>query len=198
MKSVIYFLLFISTVSCAQETTTPENFRNRNKINKTEYGTDLSLFASALKSRNDSIHIIRNPNDISDLLDIKIDTIFYGSNNNKVVFLALLTKKNENSTSGRQYIGECYIAYKNDGIKDFYQLKYSSTSTNSLNEVSGMIRKIYLKEMNNNLGEYNIDDNRFWKSNIWVEALNMEKKRKDFEEMKKNNPENVYDPNDRK
>lgn len=44
--------------------------------------------------------------------------------------------------------------------------------------------------------KYNIDDIRFWSDNEKWEKIKYNKKmQKDFEEEKKNHPENVYDPN---
>lgn len=197
MKILFYSMFLIFTVSCAQKTSTPEEFINTNKVPKEVYEKDLSLLTDAIKTYYDSINSVVNPHYVTKLLSAKIDTVFYG-NDDKIVFMALLTKKNEYTEKGIQYAGECYIVYKKNKIESLYQLKYSSTSTESLEEVSEMIKRIYLGEMNYIEGKYNINDTRFWDSRIWEEAKEMKEKRKSFEEMKKTHPENVYDPNDKK
>lgn len=197
MKILFYSMFLIFTVSCAQKTSTPEEFINTNKVSKEVYEKDLSLLTDAIKVYYDSINSVVNPSYVTELLGAKIDTVFYG-NDDKIVLLAILTKKNEYAEKDIQYAGECYIAYKKNKIESLYQLKYSSTSTESLEEVSEMIRRIYLREMNYIEGKYNINDTRFWDSRVWEEAKEMKEKRKSFEEMKKTHPENVYDPNDRK
>jgi len=196
MKILFYSMLLIFIVSCQSKTSTPEEFINVNKVKKDVYKKDLSLLTVAIKVYYDSINSVLNPRYVTTLLGAKIDTVFYG-NNGKIVFLALLTKKNEYAEKGMQYEGECYIAYKRNNIEFFDKLKYSSTSIESLEKASEMIRRIYLGEMNNIEGKYNINDTRFWDSRVWQEAKEMKEGRKSFEEMKKTHPENVYDPNDR-
>lgn len=189
-------MLLVFIVSCTKKTSTPEEFINANKVSKEIYKKDLSLLTDALKVYYDSINNVVNPRYVTELLGVKIDTVFYG-NDNKIVLLAILTTKNEYAEKGMLYEGECYIAYKRNNIDFFDRLKYSSTSTESLEKASEMIRRIYLGEMNNIEGKYNINDTRFWDSSVWQEAKEMKEKRKSFEEMKKTHPENVYDPNDR-
>ena len=194
MKILTYLMLLAFITSCALKTSTPEEFMNSNKIPKEVYNEDLGLLKDALKAHYDSINSIVNPRYVTKLLGAKIDTVFHG-NDNKIVFLALVTKENEFAEKGIQYAGECYIAYKKNNIKSLYQLKYSSTSIESLEDVSELTRKLYLVEMNHKKDVYNINDTRFWDSYVWEEAKEMRKKRKSFEEMKKTHPENVYDPN---
>lgn len=197
MKILTYLILLVFITSCAQETSTPEEFMNTNKVPNEVYRKDLVLLTDAVKVHHDSINSVVNPRSVSKLLDAKIDTIFYGDKD-KIVFLALLTKENEYAEKGIQYVGECYIAYKKNKVENLYELKYSATATSSIIKVSEMIRRIYLREMNYIEGKYNINDIRFWDSYVWEEAEEMKEKRKCFEETKKNNPENVYDPNDRR
>lgn len=197
MKYILFSILFIFIVSCAQKTSTPKEYMNINKVSKDIYRKDLYSLADALKFHYDSINSVVNTRNVTKLLNVKIDTIFY-NNDNKIVFLAVLTKENDYAKKGIQYSGECYIGYKKSNIEDIYQLKYSSTSTKSLKEVSEMIRKTYLVEMNYIKGRHNINDTRFWDSYVWQEAKEMREKGRNFEEMKKNHPENVYNPNDRK
>ena len=197
MKAIVYLILLAFTTSCTKNTSTPEEFINTNKVTKEAYKKDLELLTDAIKAHYDSINNVVNPRAVSKLVSAKIDTVFYG-NSNKIVFLALLTRENYNTEKGIQYAGECYIGYKKDRVENLYNLKYSSTSTESLEEVHKIIRKIYFREMKNIEGNYNINDTRFWDSRVWEEAKEMKEKRRRFEETKKNNPENVYDPNDRK
>ena len=193
MKILFYSVFLIFTVSCAQKTSTPKEFINTYKVSKEVYERDLSLLADAIKVHYDSINNVVNPNCVTKVLAIKIDTVFYG-NDNKIVFLALLTKENKYAENGIQYAGECYIGQKKDTIKELYQLTNSATATSSIDKVSEMIKRIYLREMNYIRGKYNINDTRFWDSRVWAEAKEMKEKRKSFEEVKKTHPENVYDP----
>lgn len=191
MKILTYFMFLVFTTSCAQKTSTPKKFMNVNNVPREIYDNDLVHLADIVKVHYDSINNVVNPQYKTNLLKIKIDTIFYG-NDNKIVFLVLLEEENKYAEKGIQYAGECYIGYKKNKVENLYKLKNSSTSANSLLEVSGMIRKIYLREMNYMKEQYNINDIRFWNSYVWKEAEEMRAKRKHFEEMKKNHPENVY------
>lgn len=192
MKILFYSVFLIFTVSCAQKTSTPEEFINTNKVSMEAYEKDLSLLTDAIKVHYDSINNVVNPRYVTELLGVKIDTVFYGDDD-KIVLLAILSKKNEYAEKDIQYAGECYIAHKRNKIEILYQLKYSSTSTESIVKVSEMIRRIYLREMSYIDGEYNINDTRFWDSHVWKEAKEMKEKRKSFEEMKRTHPENIYD-----
>jgi len=165
MKILTYLILIALTTSCTYKTSTPKQFINNNKVAKETYENDLVLLTDAIKAHYDSINSVINPSSVNKLLVVKIDTVFY-SNDNKIVFLGLLTRENEHSEKGIQYAGECFIAYKKDNVENLYKLKYSSTSTKSLEEVSEMIRMIYLREMNYIEGKYNINDNRFWESRV--------------------------------
>ena len=193
MKILFYSAFLIFAVSCAQKTSTPEEFINTNKVSKKVYEKDLLLLSAAIKVYYDSINNVVNGRYVTELLETKIDTVFYG-NDGKIVLLAILTKKNEFAEKDIQYAGECYIAQNRNQIEILYQLKYSSTSTESLEKVSEMIRRIYLWEMNYIDGKYNINDTRFWDSRVWEEAKEMKEKSNSFEEMKKTHPENAYDP----
>lgn len=169
---------------------------NANKVSKEVYKEDLALLTNAIKAHYDSINNVVIPEYARNILELKMDTLFYGKDN-KIVFLTVLKEENKYAEKGISFTGECYIAYKKNKIENLYRLKYSSGSSESLAEVSEMIRKIYLREMDYIEGKYNINDTRFWNSRVWEEAEEMKEKRKRFEETKKNNPENVYDPNDR-
>lgn len=72
-----------------------------------------------------------------------------------------------------------------------------------MESISKKIRNYYFKQRssstNNNDDKYNIDDVRYWKySKDWQKIENNRKMQKDFEEEKKNHPENVYNFNNRK
>jgi hypothetical protein len=86
-----------------------------------------------------------------------------------------------NSTGeGRRNYKE--IDQLSDVLKNLFFEKYSSTKDNKGNE------KLF-----------NLNDIRYWEKSVDWENLQYNRKmQKDFEEEKKNHPENVYDPNDRK
>lgn len=193
------FIFILVFTSCIKDTSTPKEFLNSNRVTTKKYNKDKVSIRNAIYSLYDSINVTKTPVQKTNVLDVKIDTIFYSSDNNRLAFLVLLDKENEYikpvepNKIGIQYAGECYIAKRiNDEIRILDRLKYSVTSKESRKKVKSMIQIFYLKEMNFIESKYNINDIRFWDSNVWIQADLMKKKRENFEEAKKENPNNVH------
>ncbi len=174
-RTISLFLIAISLFfSCAKKNGTSEEFRNQNKVTKGVYQKDIELFEEAIKTYYITVNEAKKTNQVINVLKVKIDTIFYGPSG-KVVFLALLDKENKyikklnpNLKIGIQYAGECYIGINTkDSLRIIDQLKYSVTSSENMEDVAKKLRITYLREMEYIQGRYNIDDNRFWESNVW-------------------------------
>ncbi|WP_340064450.1 hypothetical protein [Ascidiimonas aurantiaca] len=170
---VIFFnilLFFIS--SCVQNTSTPEEYRNNSSIQKDIYANDVKSIKAALASYIDSVDATRKTKPKSKILSIEIDTIFYGPKD-KITFLYLSKKKNPyviNNKDSLQYVGGCFIAKKinkDNSIKIIDELKYKITTSEIPNNMSRDLRIMYLREMGYIKGKYNINDNRFWESEVW-------------------------------
>ena len=142
------------------------------KIEQSEYQADKKQLADLTKLRRDSVRTSSKTPE-GKTLEIYIDTVFYNKDN-KIVFLSISKKENRFSTNadGISYSGECYIGTKDSEskkIKILDRLKYSSTSdeNDGFEKVQKSNRKIYLTEMEFIDGRFNINDNRFWTSNVW-------------------------------
>lgn len=170
IEIMVYSLLVI-VVSCVEKTSTSEEYLNKNRVSQEIYSNDKNTLRDVVASYIDSTNETRKPKPKSKILSIGIDTIFYGSNNKMAL---LYTSKNKNpyvvdNKGGIQFIGGCLIALKdqNNSIKIVDKLKYITTTSKIPNKISRDLRLMYLREMGYIEGKYNINDNRFWESNVW-------------------------------
>lgn len=168
-------LIFLSVFTCAEKSSTPEEFLNHNKTSQKEYNEDKENLESLIYIYMDSINSKKKIKSESNILSISIDTIFYGTNN-KIAFLYLSKNKNPYEVSnkeGIQFVGGCFIGYKNsDNTFDLIdRLKYRFTTSESSKDLSRGLRNIYLREKGYVKDEYNINDIRFWDSTVWVSRL---------------------------
>lgn len=171
LREIMVFSLLVIVVSCVEKTSTSEEYLNKNRVSQEIYSNDKNTLRDAVASYIDSTNEARKPKPKSKILSIEIDTIFYGSNN-KMALLYISKNKNpyvvENKDS-IQFIGGCLIALKdqNNSIKIVDKLKYITTTSEIPNKISRDLRLMYLREMGYIEGKYNINDNRFWESNVW-------------------------------
>lgn len=171
LREIMVFSLLVIVVSCVEKTSTSEEYLNKNRVSQEIYSNDKNTLRDVVASYIDSTNETRKPKPKSKILSIEIDTIFYGSNN-KMALLYISKNKNpyvvENKDS-IQFIGGCLIALKdqNNSIKIMDKLKYITTTSEIPNKISRDLRLMYLREMGYIEGKYNINDNRFWESNVW-------------------------------
>jgi hypothetical protein len=176
-KTVMSVLLLVLVTSCTSKTSTPKEYLNQNKISRETYLRDKSILKNTINFYIDSIDTTRKPKPKRERLSIEIDTIFYGSGG-KIAFLCLSNNKNPYVIANRdsiQFIGECFIALKSekDGvIKIVKKLKYRVTTSEIPNEISKNLRDMYLKKMGYIDKRYNINDIRFWDSDVWKQDYN--------------------------
>jgi hypothetical protein len=171
LRVIMVFLLLAIVVSCIEKTSTSEEYLNKNKVSQETYLSDTNILQNVVASYIDSTNKIRKPKPKSKTLSIEIDTIFYGSNN-KLALLYISKNKNPYVVANKdslQFIGGCLIAIKdqNNSIKIVDKLKYITTTSETSNEISRDLRLMYLREMGYIEGKYNINDNRFWESDVW-------------------------------
>jgi hypothetical protein len=127
------------------------------------------------------------------LTKIYIDTIFYSPSLKKVVFLVIvhndfLKVHKELSVSDSKYLsesgvlpiggqvlnGRCFLAYRKDKNNLFESInsfsRYSFSDSNSFKNVSNQLREssfAFERESDSDSKTYNVDDIRFWESDIW-------------------------------
>jgi hypothetical protein len=167
---IILLLLFVS--SCIEKTSTSKEYLNQNIVSQETYLKDVNTLKKVLVSYIDSTNAIRKPKPKSKILSIEIDTIFYGSEG-KISFLYLTKNENPyvvNNKDSIQFVGGCFIALKNkknNSIEIVDKLKYKVTTSEMPNKISRDLRMMYLREIGYIEGKYNINDNRFWDSDVW-------------------------------
>ena len=201
-KFLFLLLIVVVVISCECKSSTPLEFLNKKNISKAEYAKDIKNLKKVTLQYIDSIGKQKTPKSKVTNLDIFIDTVFYNSEN-KIVLLAITKRINpyvrlktgDDYKDGIDYYGNCFIGTKDSSSSNIiYKLNQSVNSDESDGylRVKNKLRKIYLCEMNNAKNKYNINDTRFWSSNVWEEAEIMNAKMKRYLEKKKTNPEDVY------
>ena len=170
-KALIIIIL-LSTLSCVNNTSTSKEYLNQNKVSKDVYLRDVNVLNKVVIAYIDSVNAKKKPKPKSKIFSVKIDTIFYSPDDSKIALLYTTKSKNPyviNNKDSIQFAGGCLIALRNNSnaIKIVDKLKYSVTSSEISSKISRDLRLMYLREMGYIEGKYNINDNRFWDSDIW-------------------------------
>ena len=180
IKKIISLIVVLSFISC-NKTSTPKEYLHQSRISFDEYKKDVRILEELTLARLDSIRDYHNEKGIYSAKSVKviIDTIFYESSSNKIVYLCIEKIKNKYATiqdpenkEGIEYDGECYIEKKDITNNTFIILKNLKYSTSSPG-VDGYpyalktLRLMYFREMNYIDKKYNINDTRFWNSRVW-------------------------------
>ena len=188
MRKKIYIILFFTIIlisSSCSKTSTPKEFLYKTNTPTIIYQRDVKKLTSLTKKRFDSIRIADEKEGIysSKVIEIIIDTIFYGSDN-KIVYLSIDKSKNKyakiqdpKNKEGIQYDGECFIGERDKVHNTFIilkNLKYSvsSSGTDGYEYVLKTLREMYFREMGYIDKRYNINDTRFWDSDVWKQDYN--------------------------
>lgn len=174
------YIMLINTLmllnSCKGQTSTPDEFLNRNKVEEEAYQNDKLILEEIVSSYLDSVNEKKKPSPKSEILETIIDTVFY-SPDGKIALLYIRKKSNPyvklanpDNEEGIQYSGGCLIGKKKDGNKSFdilKKLKYNLTTVDTKEIASDQLRVLYFREMDYIDGRYNINDKRFWSSSVW-------------------------------
>lgn len=223
---IIALLLSFQIVSCQERKVelTPDEFISKVEVPSELYLKD-SFELKELISIDIKEHKGGYSSKIYDeYTGIVIDTIMYSPDYEKLVFFVInkienkktyldnisqseikaIEKQTKLAYNGYSYEGKTYVGIRDNNLLrvEFLGMTIGKFKEEELNKLRKRQRQIFFEEyatVNEKGYEYNIDDIRFWDNvNFWDNIRQKEEKRKRFEETKKNNPENVYDPNDRK
>lgn len=220
-KVLILFSLIFQIASCQNKINnqTPYKFLSKVNASKEIYSKDsLSLILCIKKEL-----FYKRGNYNADFYDqntpIMIDTIIYSPNLDKVVFFVIDSLENKNtypkklsqdkvdnmqkltglSYDGYHYNGCAYIGKKNGDsfeVYDFFRI-YLGTYE-KIHDLKNRLRQVFLIEystVQEKGFEYNVNDKRFWGNpNVWDEFEKNRKRLKELDDLKKSNPENVYEP----
>lgn len=185
---------------------TPKEYVNDTVVNKKKYSLDSAIIALQIqgfvKNNQESFY----SKEYDDSTQIIVDTILYSPDYKKIVTFIIAknsTKKQLMPDKNYKwyYDATCYFGTKEDDSFLLSWIGPNYTNSYDIESLSGKIRSYYFKRSSSSMDngdKYNIDDIRFWSDNEKWEKIKYNKKmQKDFEEEKKNHPENVYDPNDK-
>lgn len=225
MKRLI-LLIFINCnlVNCQHkiEKHTPKEYISKVNIPKEIYTKDSLVLVNSIKKDITEHKGGYYSNAFDSETKIIIDTIMYSPNNERLFFFVITKGQNRKlypkemtkeemteankysklSLNGFNFQGKAHLAYKKNEII-FKTQFYGITTANyeNIESVRERQRQIFFKEFSavkEEGYEYNINDKRFWNNDIfWDEMKRKLEAEKELEEMKKTNPENVYDPRDK-
>lgn len=220
-KIIIIFLLSFQIVSCQERTVklTPKEFVSKVEVPNELYSKDslslVELVKGEIKDHKGGYH----SKAYDEFTEIIIDSIMYSPDYGRFVFFIINRVENKKTYpdgwtekdveavvqhtrlpfEGYHYVGKSYIGIRNENSSIsiiFFGL--TTAKYKDIEEVKTRQRQLFFEEyaaVEEKGYEYNVDDKRFWDNpNFWDELKKKEEKRKNFEETKKNNPDNVYEP----
>lgn len=187
---------------------TPKEYVNNTIINKEKYSSDsaniMFHIKGFLKNHQESFY----SKEYDESTQIIVDTILYSPDYKKIATIIIAKNPtNKQLMSDKKYKwhynATCYLGTKKNDSLLLNWIGPNYNNSYDMESISKKIRNYYFKQRssstNNSDNKYNIDDVRYWEySKDWQKIENNRKMQKDFEEEKKNHPENVYDPNNRK
>ncbi|TXD64171.1 hypothetical protein [Polaribacter glomeratus] len=192
---IIAILLSFQMMSCQNMTVklTPQEFKSNNKASKKLYLKDsislVRLIKEDIKEHKGDYH--SKAYDYS--TKIIIDTIMYNSDFNKLIFFIIDKKENKKAYpetltkenvdylikegnadipyEGFHYTGKAYIGIReNDSLYINNYFRMTTAGYNIINDVKKEQRVAFFEEysaVKYKGYEYNLDDKRFWDSDIW-------------------------------
>ena len=196
IKSIVIFSLAILLAACS--TTTPKKYLNNVVVSSDVYTKD----TIALKKEIYDFYALENKiyekkkTYKRKILRLQIDTLIYGKDH-KFVALALFDDYNESvkyinlNKEPVSYTAESVIGYKkNDSIQMSSILVLSISSDKSRDVAKKGLRDEKFRMLPNKKGVYNINDIRFWDSNVW--NFSLVKKTKEFYKMQQDSIIETY------
>lgn len=208
-KNIILFLIYIQVISCQNRNIklTPDKYISEVKATKELYSNDSIKLVGLIKTEIKEHKGAFFSNAYDDSTQIIIDTIMYNKGFNKISFFIIDKTKNLKSFEkhtdlpfdGNYYTGKAYIGIRINKflkINNFFRIE--TANYQKIEEVKKRLRELYFEEYSTakeNGFEYNLDDIRFWNNpKVWNIIQEDELKWKEFNEEKKKNSKNVYDP----
>jgi hypothetical protein len=199
---VLLGMIALHQSSCANRT--PNKYINKTTVSSEIYARNKQDFIDTIRkfiSTNSSAYY---PKSNDSLTKIFIDTILYSPSKDKFAFFVITENSSSKLLSGDTsakyfYDAYCFVGHLDSVFKAFdvvWVSAYSLSNYTDCKETSDRIREIYFNEFirEGTSMEYNLNDIRFWKSSFWQKIAEDKEKDKAFEEMKKEHPENVYEP----
>jgi len=180
MKILIILFCVISNIcnGCNLNDTTPIKYRNYSKVQPEIYGKHEKYLFGYIRSIIGKGIEPFNVKEYDSLTEVFIDTIIYSPSKNKLAFFVIAKNSNDKLLSGGNrnefhYDAHCFIGHisLNDEIFDISWLSaYNLSRYENLESASYRIRELHFQEFNetrNPKAKYNLDDIRFWDSEVW-------------------------------
>lgn len=184
---------------------TPNEFLNHTVIRTEGYTKDSTEILNQLK------YLLINHKDFFyskeyfEGTEIIIDTILFAPGFNKLAVLVITKNPTyrqllPNRKHEWYYDATCYLGVRQKDSISLSRLGPNFSNSSYKQELSDDIREACFRTfvtkdtVGAHVYKYNLNDIRFWESSEWKEIENEKIKKKEFEEEKKNHPENVYEP----
>jgi len=201
----LYFKYIFGWMTFIGNKDTPDKYLSHIIVKKDKYIKDSLKISKQLKyfleHHQYSFH---NKNYYSGT-QLSLDTILYSPDFNKLALFVIA----KNPESRRllpdekyewHYDGYCYFGTR---LKDSIDLIYLDAGFGShyKDHVSEWLRTNYfrlfatIKDVNEQYKyKYNLNDTRFWNGPLWKEIDDIRQQEREFEKIKREHPENVYEP----
>ncbi len=202
----LYFKYVYGWLEFQKNTDTPKEFLSHVEIKKDEYSRDSIKILKQLKFLLQNHEGSFYADDYFDSTELIVDSILYSPNFNRLAVF-VMTKNptykqlDPNNKFDWYYDGSCYFGIlQNDTIELYWLNDVLYTNYYDEQKLSNTIREFYFRMLasKDNNGKsrylYNLNDIRFWNGPVWKEIEDKKIKKKEFEEEKKNHPENIYEP----
>jgi hypothetical protein len=202
---VIFFFSFYSCDGFRVKKYTPNEFINHAEIKKESYNKDGIEILKQLKGSLFKHQDFFNNKAYFDSTQLILDSIIYSPDFSKLaVFIIVKNPTYRQIVPDEKYDwyydATCYLGVKRNDTINLFWMGPNFSNSYDKKELSKLIRDSYFTEFatKDTVGaftyKYNLNDIRFWNSPIWKKIEEEKIKKKEFEEEKKNHPENVYEP----
>ena len=198
-----YFKYVYGRRELHKNTDTPKEFLSRTVIKKEDYANDSIELISQLRTLLIRHEKFFNNKAYFDSTELIIDSITYSPDLKKLAVFVITKNPTyrqlmPDAKYSWYYDATCYLGVRQNNRIALSWIGPVFTNSYSLQNISHDIReagfRTFATKDTSRVYAYNFNDKRFWDSPIWKKIEEDELKKKEFEEEKKNHPENVYEP----
>lgn len=200
-----YFTHFYGWMEFHRNTDTPSAYLNNVVRRTADYQKDsdsIKVTLHGLLGKHDGPFY---PKDYFDSTQLIIDTIIYNPSFDKLVVFVITKNPTYRQLAPDPkyrwyYCGYCFLgARKNDSIELGWLRSTGYSGYHEEKEISDVMRSYYFREYawtryKSERPKYNMNDSRFWTSDVWREWDDSKERRRKFEKLKAAHPEDVYEP----
>jgi len=199
-----YFRNIYGWMEFRKNTDTPRVYLSHFVTEKDNYSKDSIEILQKLKllllKRQDFFH----NSAYYDSTQLVVDTILYNMNFDKIAVFVITQNPTSrqlapDKESDWYYDATCYLGVRRNDSITLSWIGPVFTNSSNRQDISKTIRDACFRRFaapkdTTGAYTYNLNDFRFWSSTIWKKIEEEKIMRKNFQEKKKNHPENVYEP----